>query len=385
MNEYQNKSILMIAGEASGDLLGSGLVHFLKKKLPECRLYGIGGDQMIREGLEILYHVRDMSFLGFFEVIKHLPFIHRVFNGINTLIKERRPDLVLLIDYPGFNLRIAKRAKKSGVPVIYYISPQVWAWGKKRIKKIARIVDKMLVLFPFEVDLYRREGIDVEFVGHPLKDIVTVKTPRNAFLKKVKLSADKPTVGLLPGSRKQEVFRLLPEMICASRHLKEKNPDIQFLLGKSPTLTDTIYDPLLLSESSIRSIRNSTYEIMTYSDLVLVASGTATLETAICETPMIIVYKMSALSFLIGKMLVKVKQIGLANIVAGKKIVPELLQKQAEGKNIAQTAWQLLNDPDLRNRIRKELSLVSRRLGKSGASERAAEAVIAFLNRKCIL
>ncbi len=375
------KSILIIAGEASGDLHGGELIHFLKQKQPKWHFFGIGGDQMGREGFETIVHVRDMSFLGFFEVLKHLPFIRRVFKNINTLMMTRDPDLVILIDYPGFNLRLAKRARKHGIPVLYYISPQVWAWGKKRIKKIARFVNKMLVIFPFEAELYQKENLDVEFIGHPLKDAVTVKQSKKAFFKTVKLDPKKMTIGLLPGSRKQEVCRLLPELIVASRHLRQKQPDIQFILSQSPTLSDDIYAPYLKSQSSIHPLRNCTYEIMAHSDMVLVASGTATLETAILETPMIILYKVSSLSFFIGRLLVKVKQIGLANIVAGKSVVPELLQKDAQGRHIADTAWQILNNPETRNRIKEELSLVSEKLGEPGASQRAAEAVMKFLNK----
>ena len=325
----QKKSILIIAGEASGDLHGGELIRFLKHKQPDLDLFGIGGDEMANHGMDIIVHVRDMSFLGFFEVIKHLPFIRRVFRKMKKLMRDRHPDLVLLIDYPGFNLRFAAQARKMRIPVLYYISPQVWAWGKRRIKKIARVVDKMLVIFPFEVDLYKKAGVDVEFVGHPLKDGVKVNTTRKAFFKTLNLDPGKPTIGLLPGSRNQEISRLLPEMIAALHLLREKQPNLQFVLGKSPTLSDEVYRPFLARDTSIQPIRGHTYEIMAHSDMVLVASGTATLETAILQTPMIILYKMSSLSFFIGRLLVKVRQIGLANIVAGKKVVPELLQKQA--------------------------------------------------------
>jgi lipid-A-disaccharide synthase len=378
----QKKSILIIAGEASGDLHGGELIRFIKKKRPELEIFGIGGDEMEKQGMEIVYHVRDMSFLGFFEVIRHLPFIRRVFRKMKKFMKDRRPDLILLIDYPGFNLRFAAQARIMRTPVLYYISPQVWAWGKRRVKKIARIVDKMLVIFPFEVDLYEKAGVNVEFVGHPLIDAVKVNTSRKVFFKTLNLDPEKPTMGLLPGSRNQEISRLLPEMIAALHLLRKKQPDLQFLLGKSPTVSDEIYLPFLAPEPSIHSVRGHTYDIMSHSDMVLVASGTATLETAILQTPMVILYKMSTLSFFIGRLLVKVRQIGLANIVAGRKVVPELLQKQAKGIIIAKTAWQILNDEGQRDRIRQELSSVSRRLGEPGASERAANAVMAFLDKQ---
>lgn len=378
---HSRKTVLIVAGEASGDVHGAGLVRELRKKLPDLEFFGIGGDRMAEEGVEIVYHVREMSFLGFFEVVKHLPFVRKVFRKMEALLEEREPCLVLLIDYPGFNLRFAGEAKRRGFPVLYYISPQVWAWGERRLKKIARRVDRMIVIFPFEEELYRREGMDVRFVGHPLKDVVKVDRSKKTFFRELGLDPTRPTVGLLPGSRHQEVRRLLPEMRKAYDLLRERMDGLQAILGMAPTLSAEVYQPFLDEGKAVRSVQNRTYEVMAHSDAVMVASGTATLETAILGTPMIILYKLSSPSFLLGRMLVKLKLIGLVNIVAGKEIVPEFIQGNIKAEKIGEEVFNLLTDAERQKSVKQELQEVSRRLGERGASERAAEAVVEFLER----
>lgn len=373
------KSILIIAGEASGDVHGGSLVRELRKRRPGFRFFGIGGDKLEGEGVEIIYNVREMSFLGFFEVVRHLPFVRRVFREMLALLEERRPSLVVLIDYPGFNLRFARATKRLGFPVLYYISPQVWAWGRRRIKKIVRRVDRMIVIFPFERDLYRKEGIEVRFVGHPLNDVVRISLSKGAFFEKLGLNPARPTIGLLPGSRAQEVRRLLPEMIKACYLLREKIPGLQSILGLAPTLSDGIYNSFLREEKFICPVRNMTYDVMAHTDVVMVASGTATLETAILGTPMVILYRMAHLSFLLGRVLVRLKYVGLVNIVAGRMIVPELLQGKATAERIAEEVFTLFSDEELKKEVKRDLEEVSRRLGKRGASERAAEAVEEFM------
>lgn len=370
-------SILIVAGEASGDMHGAGLVRGLKKKRPDYRFFGIGGERMEHEGVELLHHVKDMSFLGFFEVVKHLPFIRRVLKDMVTLMEKKKPSLVILIDYPGFNLKLAKEVKKRGIPVIYYISPQVWAWRKKRVKKIAKRIDRVIVIFPFEEDLYKKEGVDVRFVGHPLCDTVMVNQSKEDFFNEIGMDYSKPTVGLLPGSREQEVRRLLPEMEKACNLLRGKIPDLQVIMGKAPMLSDEVYKQSL--NENICPLRDKTYEIMAHSDVVIVASGTATLETALLGTPMVIVYKMSPLSFLLGKSLVRLKHIGLVNIVAGENIVPELIQGKANGERIAEEALFLLTDKERIKKIKEKLREVSHKLGGKGATERAGEAVVEFM------
>jgi lipid-A-disaccharide synthase len=384
MNPSRSSSpILIIAGEASGDLHGAALVREMKKRRPDLRFTGIGGDRMSEAGVELVRHVREMAFLGFFEVLKHLPFIRKVITEIRGLMKTRRPCAVILIDYPGFNLKIAKEASKRNIPVIYYISPQVWAWGKGRVRKIARLVGKMIVIFDFEEALYKRAGMDAAFVGHPLKDTVRPASSKNDFFLSEGLDPRRPVLGLLPGSRIQEVRHLLPEMVKAYGVLKSDIPGLQAVLGIAPTLSDQTVLPFLDKAEGVHCVQGRTYEVMAYSTAALVASGTATLETALSGTPMVILYKMSPVSFFIGRLLVRVENVGLANIVAGKRIVPELLQKDVTAEKIRGAALPLLTDKTVRQSVRRELAGVAKKLGPPGASERAAEQVLEFLSSRC--
>lgn len=372
------KSILMIAGEASGDVHGGSLIREIRKRLPDVRVYGIGGDRMKAEGFEIVRHVREMSFLGFIEVARHLPFIRRVFREMAFVLEEKKPDLVLLIDYPGFNLRFAKRVKNRGIPVLYYISPQVWAWGRRRVKTIARRVDRMIVLFPFEEALYRSEGMDVRFVGHPLKDAVRAERSKEALFSELGIEPGRPTIGLFPGSRRQEVESLLPKMIEAYGILRRKLPGLQAVVGMAATLSDDVYRPFL-DNVSVVPVRDRTYDVMAHSDAVMVASGTATLETAILGTPMVILYRMSPLTYFLGRLVVKVGNIGLVNIVAGRRVVPELLQRSVRGKRIASEVFDLLSNAERRKKMIRDLLEVSNKLGEDGAAGRAADSVVEFM------
>jgi len=370
--------ILMIAGEASGDSRGAELIRAIRKKVPESVFFGIGGDRMAGAGMEIRRHVRETAFLGFLEVIRHLPFIRRVFREMTRFLDERNPDLVILVDYPGFNLRFAGIAKKRGFRVVYYISPQIWAWGGGRIRKIRKTVDHMIVVFPFEESFYGRAGVPVTFVGHPLTDTFHVEETRESFFASLDLDAGGKTLGLLPGSRKQEVRRLLPEMVGAARILKTRIPGLQCVVGQSPTLSDEDYAPFL-SGTDIRGVRGRTHALMRHCDALAVASGTATLEAAVAGTPMVVVYKMAPLSYRIGKRLVRVEHIGLVNIVAGRRLVPELIQSGARSERIAGTLWPLLVEEDPIRFMREGLRETVSRLGEPGAADRAADVVVRFL------
>lgn len=368
--------VMVVAGEASGDMHGAALVHEMLKKNPGLVFFGIGGDRMRAEGVELVRHAKEMAFLGFFEVLKHYPFIRKVFRQMNGLLDSRKPGLVILIDYPGFNLRFAREVKKRGIPVFYYISPQVWAWGKGRVKKMAEWIDRIAVIFPFEEAIYRRAGVRVQYVGHPLKDSVKSAQSRKDFLTDLGFNPDHPVLGLLPGSRKQEIKKLLPEMIRACQIIRREIPDLQAAVGMSPTLSRFDYEPFVTDFKSIRLVEGKTYEVMGHSDAVLVASGTATLETALLGTPMVILYKMAPLSYLLGRMLVRVEHIGLVNIVAGRRIVPELIQRDANAGKIAAEVLPFLLDKEKNQAVRRELKTVSKRLGKGGASARTAEWVL---------
>jgi lipid-A-disaccharide synthase len=366
--------VMIIAGEASGDLHGAGVVRELKRLSPAVDVYGVGGDKMKREGMEIIYHIHELGFMGFMEVLKHLPFIKTMEYTLEQIVKFKKPDVLILIDYPGFNLRFARIAKRYGVKIVYYISPQVWAWHRSRVKKIRSFVDKMLVIFPFEADFYRAEGIDAEFVGHPLLEVLESKLDRKNFCKRFSLDEKKPIIALLPGSRKQEIDYIFPEMLSAARMISLQN-NAQIVVGVAPTLEEE-YFRTLYNLKDIHFIKGLTYEVMANADFAFVTSGTATLETAWFKTPMFVVYKTSWLTYVIGRVLVQVKNIGLVNIVAGKMIAPEFIQHKASAKNMAKQAMRLLNDEQRLADLKAKLSDVKVLLGTVGASQRVAERVL---------
>ena len=365
---------MIIAGEASGDLHGSGVVRELKKANPSIEIFGVGGDRMKQEGMQLIYHVNELGFMGFAEVIKHLPVIRSMKNALATVLRHKKPDVVLLIDYPGFNLRFAEIAKRSGAKVVYYISPQVWAWHRSRVKKMRGIVDKMLVLLPFEVDLYLKEGIDAEFVGHPLLEVLKSDLDRKAFGKKYGLGADKKVLALLPGSRMQEIEKIFPEMLGAARIIA-RDAGMEVVLAVAPTLQEE-YFKTFFDLTGVRIAKNAAYDVMQNADFALVTSGTATLETGLFGTPMVVVYKTSWPTYLIGRMLIRLKNIGLVNIVAGKQIVPEFIQHRATASIMAHEVLRLLSDNEAMLTMKKELSAVRGKLGEFGASARVAQRIL---------
>ena len=370
-------SILIVAGEVSGDIQSAKLVVELKALSPGIKISGIGGDNMKAAGVDLLHHVREMSFLGFSEIIKHLPFIRKVLNELTDWIEINRPSAVVLIDYPGFNLKLAQRAKKLGCKVIYYISPQIWAWGKNRIKKIARFVDLMIVVFPFEEKLYKDYGINVEFVGHPMLEGLDNTSTREEFLKKHKLSERKTLIGLLPGSRLQEVERLYPTMLEAVEIMKSSSPELQSVTSLSPALDKAVYSSLEQAKYAVHS--TETHDVMKHSDLLFVASGSATLESAFFGTPLIIVYKLSPISWILGNLLVNLNSIGLVNIVAGEKIAPEILQSKLTGSRLAEEALSIISNEKISRTMSDKLSGVKKLLGEPGASKRAAKSILQFI------
>lgn len=377
-------SILIVAGEASGDLHGSRLALELKQLRPDCQLKGIGGPKMEKVGVQLLYSLQDFAFLGFSEVLKHLPFIRRALHQLNRLFLEDKPDLLILIDYPGFNLRLAKMAKKRSIPVFYYISPQVWAWHPRRAHAIAQHVDKLAVILPFEVDFYkRRTGLRVHFVGHPLLEIVRAQLPRERFCRRWSLDPEKPVLGLLPGSREQEIVRLLPIMLDAGRILCRRIPDLQMAVGAASSVKSSLYQDLLRKHSiGTVLVTGQTYDLMSHARLLLVASGTATLESAILNTPMIVLYRVSFLSWFLALLLVRVDHIGLVNLVAGERIVPELVQHQVTAPRVAREAYRLLKDDRRRAQITDKLLTIQRRLGEKGASRRTAKLALSLIDRE---
>ena len=377
------KRIMIVAGEASGDLHGGNLVQAMHKIDPEISFYGVGGRNLKEAGVELIADAADMAVVGLTEVVFKLGMILKVMAQLKASLKKDRPDLIILIDYPDFNLPLAKAAKKYGIKVFYYISPQVWAWRRGRIGKIKKIVDRMAVILPFEADLYREAGVDVTFVGHPLLDVVRTKYPRKEALRRFDLREEMTTVGILPGSRQSEVTRLLPVMLGAAEIIEKKIKDVQFVLPLADTLDIAFVSQIIAKHSvAVRLIPNEVYDVIGCTDIAMVASGTATLETALMETPMIIIYKVSAPSYYVGRMVINVDHIGLVNIIAGKAIVPELIQFEASPEKIAAEVIDILTSKGRMEYIKAELKKIRNMLGSQGAAERVARLAYDMINPK---
>lgn len=366
----------MIAGEASGDLHGAGVVKELRARKPEIEIFGIGGDKMKEAGMKLLYHIREMSFMGFVEVLKHLPLIRSVEKTLERLLELKKPDVVVLIDYPGFNLRFARIAKKHNCKVVYYISPQVWAWKKGRVKRMKGVIDKILVVFPFEVPIYQRENIPVEFVGHPLAEEMKDIMEREEFYKKFSFHNDDKFIAVIPGSRKQEIHKLFKTMLKAALELA--GTKMRVVVAVAPNLSIDEYLQYVPYGVHIKFIQHHTHEVMKYAEFAYVTSGTATLETACSETPMVVVYKTSPLTYWIAKFVIKIKHIALANIVAGKTIVPELIQGDVKVRMLVKAARNILNNRQNILAMKEELKKVREKLGDAGASHKVAQAILAM-------
>jgi lipid-A-disaccharide synthase len=367
---------MIIAGEASGDLHGSGVVRELKRRKPACEIYGIGGDKMQSAGMELIYHTRELSVMGFVEVLQHLPLLRSIEKTMTTLLRLRKPDVVLLIDYPGLNLRLARAAHQEGIRVLYYISPQVWAWNPGRLRKMKSMIDEMLVVFPFEEEIYRNQGIQTQFVGHPLLEVLGEPQGKEGFCKRHGLDPKRFTVGLFPGSRMQEVERIFPVMLGAMRVLLRTH-DAQVAVGISSSLSPDLLRSFERSDVPVTFIQHATHDLMKNADCAVVTSGTATLETGYYQTPMVVVYRMSWLSYLISRMLIRIRMIGLVNIVAEEKIVPELVQGKCTPDRIAAEVAKYLDDAALRADVSERLGVIRQRLGTAGASAKVAQAVLA--------
>lgn len=375
-------SILIIAGEASGDLHGSSLIKELKTLAPEIELFGIGGVNMQKAGFESLYHSDKLNFMGFVEILRHIPFIKKVQKQLIEEVIKRNTKYAILIDYPGFNLSIAKKLKRLGVKIFYYISPQVWAWGQGRVKKIKKLVSKMFVLFPFEEVFYKQKGIDAEFVGHPLISKLNDHNflSKAELFEKLGLDKSKEILLLLPGSRKHEVSFIFPEIYSAAEKISEQF-NLQLVVAGSSTIENGFIKQIVKSDK-YKIISGFTYDLMKHSKFGIIKSGTSTLEAGLLGLPMIIVYKANYLSYLIGMFLIKVKNIGIINILSGKTIVPELLQSQVNETNIVNIISELLSDENKINLMKQELSRLSQKLGEKNSSRITAQKIIDYINEK---
>lgn len=368
-----SKRVMIVAGEASGDLHGSGLVREALAIDPSLTFFGMGGPLMRRVGVDTLVDARDMAVVGLVEVLAHFPTILRAFLKLKECLRKAPPDLLVLIDYPDFNLRLAAVARKAGVKVLYYISPQVWAWRSGRVKKIARLVDRMAVVFPFEVPFYEKEGVAVSFVGHPLVDAVRPEMGPKEARRAFGLDANCRTVGLFPGSRTQEIRAHLPTIIEAARILKNRFPDLRFILPLASSLSRDDIEPFLhASVLDVIVVEGKSHDVIQVCDAIITVSGTVTLEIALLGVPMVIIYKVSPLTYFVGKRLIRVAHIGLCNIVASNRVVKELLQHEANPEAIAEEIGRILADTSYADGIRDNLRIVSERLGEGDCSSRVA-------------
>ncbi len=377
-----SKRIFIIAGENSGDLHGANLVRAIRKMDSSIEFKGLGGPQLESAGVSLLVNIiEDYAIIGFWEIIKNLSKFSKLFKKVVEELRSGDYSAIILIDYPEFNLKVAREAKKLNIPIIYYVSPQIWAWRRGRRKEIAKLVSKMLVVLPFEVKHYEGTGLDIEYVGHPLLDVIKLTMTKEVVCNKFDLDPNKLIIGLLPGSRKGEVERILPIMIASAELIKKKKPDVQFVLPRASTIPpETIELHLQNTSLEIKVVNEFRYNVRSILDFALVASGTATLESAFLKTPMVVIYKVAYLTWLIAKNLVTLPYIGLVNIIAGDLIVPEFIQNDAKPTLIAKRVLKILSDPEELENIKFELAKVREKIGEPGASKNAAKAVLSVIN-----
>jgi len=374
------KKFLIVAGEMSGDRHAADLVIALRQRSPDLEFIGIGGDQLQAAGVVLLYHISQLAFLGFVEIIKHIPFISKVFTTIKRVAKKGI-DAAILVDYPGFNLRLARILKNQGIPVIYYICPQLWAWGEIRVKKFRKYVDLPLVIFQFEERFFQKHGVRSHFVGHPLVDQMPKRVDEFEFRETYQIALDKRVIGLFPGSREIEVRKILPIMVESIETLRDK-VDIVAIIAKAPHLNIRHYEKCLRNHSGFKVIDSDTHRLMKISYAALVASGTATLELGYLQTPSVVLYALSPITYWLGRRVVKIRNIALANIVLGKTVFPEFIQREANAGNIVNALNKLFNDERHYMEIKNELRSIKDILGKPGATDHAAELILDFLRGK---
>jgi lipid-A-disaccharide synthase len=373
------KKILIICGEASGELHAANLTSALKKIDPQLKIFGVGGQLLREAGAEIIHDIKGLSVIGLFDALKKLPRFFELKKFLLDQIKQNKFNAVIFVDFSGFNLRLAKDLNNS-VPTIYYISPQVWASRPGRIRTIKKYIRKMIVLFKFEQEFYKEHGMDVDFVGHPLLDIVKPTMPKDGFLSHLKFSRDTTTIALLPGSRKQEISHILPIMLESARLIKE-TIDAQFVIAKSPSVDWEVYNRIIdRFKIRVKVAEGLTYDCLNIADFALVCSGTATLETAIMRRPFCVVYKMGLLNYLLYRPQVRLPYIGIVNIVAGRKIAREFIQFKADPKKIANDALRIIHDPLNIRKAAINLNQLASSLGEPGATLRAAKIISDFIS-----
>jgi len=374
------KEIMLVVGEASGDAHGAQLVEALLDRDPNVKVFGVAGEHLERTHFEVLFSVSKLTGMGLAELAGNLSNVWQGYRLLRRALRERRPNLLVLIDFPEFNLRLAKLAKGLKIPVLYYVSPQVWAWRRYRVRQIARWVDRMAVIFPFEVPFYERYGVKVTFVGHPLLDSVRAQQPRETFLAKLGLNPGKTTVALLPGSRRREVAYHLPVMLDAADRLRRER-DIQFMCVRASTIEKQQLTSVIAGEAKqIPIVENDRYDAVNAADLVWTASGTATVETALLLKPMIIVYRLSWLTYYLARLLVHVDHVGMANLMASERVVPELIQSEFNADRIVRESQVILDDRQIRSTIVAKWLELRKRLGCAGAANRVADLALSMMH-----
>ena len=365
---------MISCGEPSGDLYAAALVAELRACEPSTTIFGFGGERMEAAGARLVGNFAGLSVAGLTEIVRILPQVYAMYRRLVAAAKAERPDVFVAIDFAGFNFHLLAAMWRLGVPVVYYVSPQLWAWRPRRMETMKRFVSKVLVIFPFESTFYERAGVPVQFVGHPLVDLARASQPRGEFLRAHGLSPEVPTVALLPGSRRSEVARIAPVLASALPLIRARVPDVQFVVARAPGLADQMFN--VLSTSGVTVVDGHADDVLAASDVVITASGTATVQAALHERPMVVVYRVSALSYRLGKPFLNVDTYAMPNLIAGRRVVPELIQEEFTPERVAAEAIGLLTDLTRYDAMREALRGVKDRLGSSGASGRAAAAVL---------
>ena len=380
MASTHKAEVMIVSGEASGDMHSARVLQVMQQRLPHLKAYGMGGQALRKAGLEILVDAADMAVVGIMEVLAHLGSIVSAQKILHKALKERNPQLLILIDYPDFNLMLAKKARRLGIPVLYYISPQVWAWRSGRVKKIRKLVDKMAVILPFEKAFYAKHKFPVSYVGHPLADHVKAHLGKDDFLAKHGISPGKNIIGIMPGSRRKEIAIMLPIFLKAASNLADTHPDITYLLPLAPTLSKEVLVENGLNDFGvdIHVVEGDRYDLMASCDLVMAASGTVTLELALLQIPMLVSYRLSALTYFLGRRFIKVDYASLVNLVADEEVVPEILQEEATPEKIAQCLQEIWPGSDAHAKMKLKLAEVKDALGKGGASENVADLALTY-------
>ena len=371
--------VMLSCGEASGDMYAGALVRALRSLEPDVEAFGFGGERMAAAGAALVGDYRGVAVTGLVEALAVLPRSWRMLRTLGETARMRRPDVFVAIDFPDFNFRLLPVMRRLGIPVVYYISPQLWAWRAGRLETIRRYVDRMLVIFPFEQELYEKAGVPVEFVGHPLVDLLDRRGARDVFLGAHGLDAARPILALLPGSRPNELRRILPTLARATRLVAARVPGVQFLVARAPSLDTALFAPIEAARTaglSIVVIEGQTDAVLSSADAVVTASGTATIQTALHGRPMVVVYRLAPVTYALGRRLVRLRTYGMVNLVAGRTIVPELIQDRLTPETVAEEAVSLLTNRARADAMRAALAEVRHRLGEPGASHRAAQAVL---------